>query len=1272
MATIPLRDYCREIENMIDQGHTDEAIGHCRHILKHFPKHIETYRLLGKAYLESKQLGDAADLFQRVLSTIPEDFVAHIGMSIIREDEGNLDAAIWHMERAYEVQSSNIAIQDELKRLYTVRDGQEPPKIRLTRGALAHMYAYGHLYTQAIAELRAALATEPKRFDLQTLLAEMYHADKQSANAAKIASQILTKLPYNQVANQILADVLTKNQRTNEAAPHQTHLQELDPYYKYISAQNPTTDMVPSGMIVLEVLDWEATKGGLISQPAWATSIGVDISNAPVNETVPEWFTPASTEERRASSSVFDDLSFDNNLAAFANSSSEEESGWDQPPAEESPVHLPLETNQNEAQNMQKEDDDNIPDWMKSAGWSQRDSNTPEEPGTSWFDKEEDEEAAPAEEGGIAKANIPDWLKAMAPSDESEKENVSDAGTDLPDWLQGFNTAETTPTSVHPSAKPSTPSRLTSDDEPANKDKLASSSLEKADMPDWLKDLSPASEPTQGNEVPDWLGNFSASEEELGEFNLDDLEESTAPEWLQSFGEEVVSSTLPSAHKQEDPTVPDWLAEEPTQAPSEDELENLFGQPTGETVPTNLSWLDDLGDEKQDDPSLHSGVTDWLADVDAPSEEAPAEPANEIPEWLRGMADDLPMNEEPAEETMTVFDTEESAPSFDMTDLGKEPEMDFGLEDDAMAWLESLAAKQGAKEEELLTDAASRQDTQIPSWLEEITDEEPEAELAEEADDNMIPDWLKGMEEEVEPAALHVEYQEPASPSLEEDNLFDRDDLFAGEDLFADELPEMETPLAEELPAVAEEALPSMDDEDAAMAWLEALAAKQGAKEEELLTAPTERSDDVPDWLKGILSEEESLEEEMPAMEADAAFDKLFADEPQAEEVVEEDLFAEDLFALDEEPEKAIASEEATFETAPAETPQTVTDNTMLDEDAALAWLESLAMKHGVNEEELLTDAQKRPEGTPDWVNTVAEEARAEETAQEQMAQEAEELERFDTPAELTDEHASELPEEAGAQWLAEMFGEEEDKAPLEASDDVPDWLTDTAATWLASANQSSDATDESPEEPVVEEAALEEAFELPEWLLDEEEPAAEEAPEVPSWVLEEPETEPEPEPEPATTEPPAWVLEEVAEEPEVEIPAWLMEEEVAEEPVSEIFPMETVEETPAPVMAMEPEPEMETEPILESPIVVETGVTLTEARTILARGEVTAAADHYARLIKRNQNVDEAITDLTEALNTRYPVDIDLWLSLGDAYVKKNKLQDALDAYTKAEELLR
>ena len=165
MAIIPLRAYNREIEGMIDNGQLDEAVAHCRHILATFPKHIASYRLLGKAHLEQQRISDATDIFQRVLSSVPDDFIANVGMSIIREDENNLDASIWHMELAYEAQPANIAIQDELRRLYGRRDGMEPPKVRLTRGALARMYAKGGLYDQAIAELRAAISEDP---NLQT------------------------------------------------------------------------------------------------------------------------------------------------------------------------------------------------------------------------------------------------------------------------------------------------------------------------------------------------------------------------------------------------------------------------------------------------------------------------------------------------------------------------------------------------------------------------------------------------------------------------------------------------------------------------------------------------------------------------------------------------------------------------------------------------------------------------------------------------------------------------------------------------------------------------------------------------------------------------------------------------------------------------------------------------------------------------------------------------------------------------------------------------
>ena len=140
MMKVTLRAYNREIEALIDQGHTEEAIAHCLHILKTFPKYLETYRLMGKAYLEAHRYNEAADIFMRVLLAAPDDFVAQLGMSIINDERRDLGGAIWHMERAFEINSTNSGIQGELRRLYGRRDGVEPGRIHLTRGALAHIY----------------------------------------------------------------------------------------------------------------------------------------------------------------------------------------------------------------------------------------------------------------------------------------------------------------------------------------------------------------------------------------------------------------------------------------------------------------------------------------------------------------------------------------------------------------------------------------------------------------------------------------------------------------------------------------------------------------------------------------------------------------------------------------------------------------------------------------------------------------------------------------------------------------------------------------------------------------------------------------------------------------------------------------------------------------------------------------------------------------------------------------------------------------------------
>ena len=79
----------------------------------------------------------------------------------------------------------------------------------------------------------------------------------------------------------------------------------------------------------------------------------------------------------------------------------------------------------------------------------------------------------------------------------------------------------------------------------------------------------------------------------------------------------------------------------------------------------------------------------------------------------------------------------------------------------------------------------------------------------------------------------------------------------------------------------------------------------------------------------------------------------------------------------------------------------------------------------------------------------------------------------------------------------------------------------------------------------------------------------------------------------------------------------------------------------------------------------------LVSAQAALNLNQAKEAMQAYTKLIKKNRLLDEVIHDLREAIY-RFPVDINVWQTLGDASMRANHLQDALDAYTKAEELLR
>jgi hypothetical protein len=439
--------------------------------------------------------------------------------------------------------------------------------------------------------------------------------------------------------------------------------------------------------------------------------------------------------------------------------------------------------------------------------------------------------------------------------------------------------------------------------------------------------------------------------------------------------------------------------------------------------------------------------------------------------------------------------------------------------------------------------------------------------------------------------------------------------------------------------------LPVSDDD--AFAWLEALAAKQGAKPEELLTKPEDRPVGAPDWLSQ-LSESEKPEESgiglggaaIAASAAAVAADALFDDKTSEETGVP-------------------AGEMSTFAEQPVDS-SVVTPAQAMSDDDAFSWLESLAAKQGAKPEELLTKPEDRAENAPAWATQMAADTpqvieRPVETPVEPVVESGDlawlksigsesaidettigeqpiEDNLFTPPS--TDSLFEEKPAEFGMAAGATMVG-------AASADEVAEWLNQMNAE---------EPVAEVPSQPVQTPAYATE--ELPDWLK-EEEPAELPTEDLPDWLKIE------------TGEPPVMAGPVITE--------WKPEETPVVETVPEVPVAATAPQADSAIM--EKIGTLVMEPAREKAVKIQSAekdIALYEnSKLELQRGNLTEAAQGYKKLIKKGKMLEELIFDLREAQYS-HPVDVVIWQTLGDAYMRANRLQDALDAYTKAEELLR
>lgn len=996
MSEISLRDYLAKLDNLLNNNAADEVIHHCRHILQYFPKNVAAYRFLGRALIENGRWEEASAALQRVLSVIPDDFTAHVGLSEAMERTNRPDDALWHLERAFEQHPADKTILEQLRALYRRYRGVENVKIPLTAVAVARQAMNNQAYAHAADTLRGALNRSPQRVDLRLLLADVLWEGDARLEAAELAMDVLEKLPDCLSANRIMTGLWLSEGRPTDAQRYIYHLEAVDPY---LAVELVTGSPVDEGAFRLSELDYRRSAQSAIAadKPDWLQDLDAPIDSAPLllpdaDESVPpaddqwdQWVSamlqgtpkpadkPALNDDddwMKAPDSPFDTGSLDPFQATNTGELSEIEALF-QTGGLSKPVTSGLNA------------DDPVA-WLREAGIEIPDEE--ELPPRNALLYDDGEFHAPDETDPTA------WMSGYAVDPAAQDDAlVSDADADdLLAWLP-FDDAQ-----------PSDDAPLSA--APADFPPLQQEAVSADDDFDWMNETGGTLTDAPANSTPDWL-----SESAVEPSNSVSIEETPPTPDAPDDAPKAVPGPKRGLTAMLNEATFDW-----NQAAQTDAVEE--------------EWMAQFSDTPR--PMAANVTPDWLTSLSEPSEQQESEQSDESPidefplpdtgslTWgdqvpqSGGAADDMPENNSGMNTNdddfswMSEFGEGESTPDTPVTNAdvpdwlseldpskhngaaGAEPPDSADSDENDLGWMSALGEPDADDEDE-----AEAEDEF--AWL----DEDASLEADEEADDaepiSAVPDWLA----EAEPDSITLS---AASPDTAADDDFD---WMSGMELGS-------TTVADE-PAIEAGAIPD---------WLTEIEAEADstpdAAELQPVAAvdePAAEADAVPDWLTELEPETWSAAQAVQAESGDIGVDFDALAEPAAE------LEAEPSASADDELSWMSDFADAIPDAAPVE----LVD---MDADAIPDWLTELEPEGGKTDADVfdmpLSQADAFAAPTPsadaeiDWVS---------------------DLEPEDEPFALLDESADDLSEPVPAEEFAAMMESLEADANAEALPDAPE-----------------------------------------------------------------------------------------------------------------------------------------------------------------------------------------------------------------------------------------
>jgi len=846
--------------------------------------------------------------------------------------------------------------------------------------------------------------------------------------------------------------------------------------------------------------------------PAWLSELQTQPTSEPaeMDQESPQEDLPSAPEEPESEESEFEDeqLSWSPGFEML-------DEAEDQPEKEFSDSEG-LTSVPGSDQADRAEGESEVPDWLSDWETAETEEQT------------SDTDAPLSEE--LTAADVDEEQPTAAPAQPSRHSPAAGQSTpddDTPDWLKDFEQLEAESPEV-PADQESVPDVSSADEraaaEQGKDDFLEEDESPAGDLPDWLAQLEAEGEPPEETVAPEELEKDQPPGEET---------RAPAPEPADLGGEEV----------------PDWLAElEPSESPDESEDLDQVSIPEEEKAgPEGLIQEPDLEDEEEDAP-------DWLKSLE--TEAAPEESAADSEPHQAETTSPSPAEAELFAESQTAEAPEEAqedalpdgmegeeAPQAE-SPSSHQPDLDD--EEDSMAWLESLAAKQGAQEEDLVTSPEERAQAQSPDIVEPDTSEiaeepeepgaEPAGEIAPEgtpsepeAEKADLPDWLAELQEEA-PAEEGPDEEEeislpeePVSPTLDKVEPAQPEDeaaeFEAGEE--ADALPdwlssleddEEESQEAEEQPPFADQGSPPAPSEI------------ESPAEGPTLGTPPE--DELAEWEEEVDEEEidqDQFSEWLDSVSQEAEPDQA-APEPPAETPPADPETSE---AEVETPDISEEPPPPTPDAVPPE-PEFAAEEEMAAEEEALPdWLTELQSEEdqltspeepprqpaeeGIKGEKPLTlseeeqpapsTAQPKPGlETPEPETTAPAEEQSAEEAKEptpEAEQPAGETEEFPTDLEeqlaAPEEEAPPEEETASPAVSGGMLEHLRKSEPREDTEDLPEWIQDleeeedpqeTAILWLQKFIEKGDQVDLQAEIQSYTDN-LKPDEELPEWMDD-------------------------------------------------------------------------------------------------------------------------------------------------------------------------------------------